>query len=96
MNLWDKQIHDNQHWLASMAGFIVGLGIFLTYYFFSRIETHHAIVANVPAIKHNDQPLSYYPWKMPWYYFVVGILLCMTTASAIACMLSVGIRPRLK
>jgi hypothetical protein len=94
MKLWDQKIHDNQHWLASLAGLIVGLGIFLTYYFFSRIEsqcyTQHAVGAHGQAVQ------QYYPWEMPWYYFVVGIFLCMTTASAIACMLSVGIRPRMK
>lgn len=90
IHLWDKNIHDNQHWLSSLAGLIVGLGIFLTYYFFSRIETQNEVH------KQKDDMRSYYPWEMPWYYFVVGIFLCMCTVSAIACMLSVGIRPRIK
>ena len=31
-------VHDNQHWWASMAGMIAGLTVFVTYYFFSRME----------------------------------------------------------
>lgn len=89
----DPKIHDTQHWLGSLAGAVVGLGIFLTYYFFSRIETQTIYKSE----EHDDQlgtittPL---PWDMPWWYFVVGIILCMSTASAIACMLSVGLRRR--
>jgi len=30
--------HDRQHFVASGAGAILGLGIFVLYYFFSRIE----------------------------------------------------------
>lgn len=85
---WDPKIHDSQHLLSSLAGGILGLGIFLTYYFFSRIESQYAIRLSMEETKEK------YPWNMPWYYFIVGIFLCMSTASALGCMLSAGIRPR--
>ncbi len=87
MNIFDKRIHDTQHKLSSLAGGIVGLGIFVTYYFFSRIETQR---------NKKSEQREYYPWVMPWWYFVVGIFLCMSTASAFGCMLSAGVRPRMK
>jgi hypothetical protein len=73
----DPKIHDMQHWSASLAGGVLGLGIFLTYYFFSRIEREEENA-----------------WAMPWWYFVVGILLTVCTGMALACTLSTAIRPR--
>ena len=104
-SIFDKRIHDPQHLLASLAGAIFGLGIFLTYYFFSRIESQSrrtkfssaAAGDKVRCLQYESpECLCEYPWKMDWYYFVVGIFLCMSTGSALGCMLSVGIRPRLK
>lgn len=84
MNIFDKRIHDAQHMLSSLAGAILGLGIFVTYYFFSRMESQNE--------KNNE---SSYPWEMKWYYYVVGIFLCMSTGMALGCMLSTATRPRI-
>jgi uncharacterized membrane protein YfcA len=80
-------IHDDQHKWASFAGLIVGVTIFITYYFFSRTESQARREAGEinPPIR---------PWKMPWYYFVVGIILSAFAMSSIACVLSMSIRPR--
>jgi uncharacterized membrane protein YdcZ (DUF606 family) len=82
----DPLTHDSQHWWASMVGMIAGVTIFVTYYFFTRVESE--------AAQRQRQGLSIYPWKMPWYYFVVGILLSAFSMSSIACVLSTAIRPR--
>lgn len=34
------------------------------------------------------------PWKMPWYYYVVGLILSAFAVSSIACVLSTSIRAR--
>lgn len=84
----DPIIHDKQHWWATLAGGIAGLSIFLTYYFFSRIEKSHKQEAS------DQQQLLQPPWEMPWWYFVVGMLLCACTGMALACTLSIAVRSR--
>ena len=79
----DPLIHDQQHWLASIVGMIAGLTIFVTYYFFSRMES-----------RARPDPSQRLPWKMEWYYFVVGAILSAFAVSSIACVLSTAIRPR--
>ena len=84
----DPMLHDKQHWWASLAGGILGLGIFVTYYFFSRIEHH-------PDPKKQKSPgQPKFSWEMPWWYFVVGILLSLMTGMAFGCTLSAAIRKR--
>lgn len=34
------------------------------------------------------------PWKMPWYYFVVGLILSAFSGSSVACVLSTAVRSR--
>jgi hypothetical protein len=87
----DPTIHDNQHAWASVAGGIVGLGIFVTYYFMSRMESIYAPSQKIPG---RTEPTREYQWDMPWWYFVVGIIVFAGTGSAIGCMLSVANRPR--
>ena len=77
----DPVSHDTQHYAASMAAMITGLTIFVTWYFFSRAESH----------ARGTNPL---PWNMPWWYFVIGGILAAFAASSIACLLSLAIRPR--
>ena len=79
--------HDSQHLWASTVGLVAGVAIFVTYYFFSRAESQARIAAG-------DTTAAIYPWKMPWYYFVVGIVLSAFAMSSIACVLSMAIRPR--
>lgn len=74
----DPYVHDNQHFLASIGGLVLGACVFLTYYFMSRIEAEY----------------KGFPWLMPWYYYVVGIILFAFTFSALACVLSAAIRKR--
>jgi len=85
----DPLTHDTQHWWASVAGMIAGVAIFVTYYFFTRAESeasqNHHEGAQVAGAR---------PWKMPWYYFVVGIVLSAFSMSSIACVLSTANRPR--
>jgi len=81
----DPLTHDSQHWWASMVGLIAGVTIFITYYFFSRVESE---------ARRESGETPRYPWKMPWYYFVVGIILSAFAMSSIACVLSTAIRPR--
>lgn len=76
----DPLTHDSQHWWASVVGMIAGVAIFVTYYFFTRAESEASQNAR--------------PWKMPWYYFVVGIVLSAFSMSSIACVLSTANRPR--
>ena len=83
----DPLTHDSQHWWASMVGFIAGITLFVTYYFFTRVESQARIAVG-------DTNAAIYPWKMPWYYFVVGIVLSAFAMSSIACVLSIAIRPR--
>lgn len=85
----DPLTHDSQHWWASMVGLIAGVTLFCTYYFFTRIEYQ----ANQQDRQHT-QCRNPFPWKMPWYYFVVGIILSAFAMSSIACVLSTAIRPR--
>ena len=82
MDLTDPTNHDSQHYMASMAAMITGLTIFVTWYFFSRVESQ--------ARGGPDR----LPWDMPWWYFVVGGILAAFAASSIACLLSLAIRPR--
>nr|QBK85631.1 MAG: hypothetical protein LCMAC101_02260 [Marseillevirus LCMAC101] len=82
MDLTDPVSHDSQHYMASMTAMITGLAIFVTWYFFSRVESQARGGANT------------LPWEMPWWYFVVGGILAAFVASSIACMLSLSIRPR--
>ncbi len=84
----DPTIHDTQHWWGSMVGLIAGVTLFLTYYFFTRVESQNR------QTRGNTQS-EYYTWKMPWYYFVVGITLSAFSMSSIACVLSTAIRPRI-
>lgn len=78
----DPAFHDSQHYAASMAAMITGLTIFVTWYFFSRVESQaRSASGNLP-------------WDMPWWYFVIGGILAAYTASSIACLLSLAIRPR--
>jgi len=81
-DLTDPDSHDSQHYMASMAAMITGLTIFVAWYFFSRAESQARGGPNA------------LPWKMPWWYFVVGGILAAFAASSIACMLSLSIRPR--
>ncbi len=85
----DPAIHDSQHYVSSLAGGILGLSIFLTYYFFSRIETQYLVMPENDSKKQEK-----YPWGMPWYYYVVGIFLFASTGMALGCMLSAATRPR--
>jgi uncharacterized membrane protein len=80
----DPLTHDSQHWWASIVGMIAGVSIFVTYYFFTRAEAEAS---------QNDRNRST-PWKMPWYYFVVGIILSAFSMSSVACVLSTANRPR--
>ncbi len=82
LNFPDSLSHDSQHYMASMVALIAGITIFVTYYFFSRAESQARGGPNK------------LPWEMPWWYFVVGGILAAFTASAIACVLSIAIRPR--
>ena len=70
-----------------MVGLISGVTIFITYYLFSRVESK-------AQRESGDSRSPRYPWKMPWYYFVVGIILSAFAMSSIACVLSTAIRPR--
>lgn len=89
----DPLIHDSQHWWASIVGMIAGVTIFATYYFFTRAEAE-ARRSNIPSVPCSCTPS--YPWKMPAYYFLVGIVLSAFAMSSIACVLSTAIRPRMK
>ena len=82
----DPLTHDTQHWWASIVGMVAGITLFVTYYFFTRAESE--------ARRGSSDRAPAYPWKMPWYYFVVGILLSAFAMSSIACVLSTAIRPR--
>ena len=82
IDLTDPTSHDSQHYAASMAAMITGLTIFVTWYFFSRVESQARGGINV------------LPWEMPWWYFVIGGILSAFAASSIACLLSLAIRPR--
>ena len=79
----DPLIHDSQHWVTSIVGMISGISIFVTYYFFSRIESQS-----------KNDPSNKLPWSMPVWYFVVGAILSAFAVSSIACVLSTAIRPR--
>ncbi len=79
----DPLTHDRQHWFSSIVGMIAGVTIFVTYYFFSRMES-----------RARNDPSQRLPWKMPIWYFVVGAVLSAFSVSAIACTLSTAIRPR--
>jgi uncharacterized membrane protein YdcZ (DUF606 family) len=82
INLIDPVSHDSQHYAASMAAMITGLTIFVTWYFFSRVESQARSSSGT------------LPWDMPWWYFVIGGILAAFAASSIACLLSLAIRPR--
>lgn len=87
----DSTIHDKQHGWASIAGGIAGVCIFITYYFMTRVESVHSPSKKLPnRTEHNRE----FQWEMPWWYFVVAIILFGFAGAAVGCTLSVAIRPR--
>lgn len=99
MFLVDPVIHDYQHLWASAAGAVAGINIFLIYYFFSRAENIQSHEANevrraLSEMAKVGKCNAEFKWEMPWWYFVVGIVLFAFAGSAIACTSSLAIRQR--
>lgn len=84
----DPKIHDSQHLWSSLVGGVAGVALIVTWFVVSRFNK----AADDARV--NDSEPDADLWTLPWYYYIVSIILAAMAGSAVACVLSTAIRPR--